>query len=278
MIIRELDAEGIDIELELLLQAIYLRYQFDFRQYVRAPMAKRLKRLMPRFGVENFSQLQERLLVCPEIFPTILNCLTVPTTEFFRDYQYFLALRNQVFPFLLDTQAINIWIPGCSTGEEVFSIAIFLKEAHLLERVTLYATDINPNYLNLARQGVFDNYIVEKATHAYLKAGGQKSLNDYFTRYYDNVQFDLDLIKNAVFYDHNVAIDDVIEEMNFVSMRNVLSFFNRKLQDLTLGKIKEALTIGGFLGLGEKESLSSSYHQHWFSKLPFAENLYQRTG
>lgn len=260
-----MDAERIfEIELELLVEAIYRRYQYDFRQYSRNSLQRRLVRALGQFECRTLSQLQERLLREPVLFPRLLDYITVPTTELFRDPSYFLALRRQVVPYLRTYPSVKIWVAGCSTGEEVYSLAIVLAEEGLLDKAVLYATDINPHSIETARQGIYRADAVREASSNYRAAGGYGSLADYYSAAYDSVRFDPALARNVVFADHSLATDAVFAEMHLVSCRNVLIYFDRALQDRTLGLFHDALVRQGFLGLGAKETVRFSDHKDLF--------------
>ncbi len=206
----------------------------------------------------------------------LLQYLTIPTSEMFRDPSYFLALREQVVPHLHTYPSLKIWIAGCSTGEEVYSMAIMLKEEGLLERSIIYATDINPHSLERARKGVYALERMRAYTASYQMAGGRGAFSDYFTAAYDNALFDRSLIENVSFADHSLATDTVFSETNLVCCRNVLIYFNRKLQERALGLFHESLCHRGFMGLGSKESIDFSAHASSFEPLVKAERIYRK--
>lgn len=265
-----------DMEAELLMQAIYLRYQYDFRQYSRTSLYRRLKRALKKLDYDNLSLLQAHLLRDPALFLQLLDHLTVPTTRMFRDPEYFLALRQHVFPYLRSYPSLKFWIAGCSTGEEVYSLAILLKEEGLLEKTILYATDINPTSIETARQGIYRTDEVRKASLSYQLSGGQGSLSDHYRAAYDSVQFDPKLIEHAVFADHSLATDTVFTEIHLVSCRNVLIYFNKLLQDRAIALFREALVREGFLGLGSKETIHFSRHRDTFKVICRGERVFQK--
>jgi len=230
-----------DIELQLLLDAIYLKYHYDFRSYAHASLKRRLKSAMIQLGCHTLSQVQDRIVHDPSAFSALLGFLTVPVTEMFRDPLYFLALRQQVVPVLRTYPSLKIWVAGCSTGEEAYSLAILLREEQLLERTIIYA-----------------------------------SLSDYYTAGYGRAVFDKSLRKNIVFSDHSLATDSVFAEVQLVSCRNVLIYFNRDLQDRALGLFREALCRKGFLGLGAKESLRFSKYANTFLEIAPGDRIYQK--
>jgi chemotaxis protein methyltransferase CheR len=264
------------IELRLLMEAIYLKYSYDFRDYSGASQKRRVLHAMHQMDCASISELQARVLHDADAFMQLLQYLTIPTSEMFRDPSYFLALREHVVPHLQTYPSLKIWIAGCSTGEEVYSMAILLKEEGLLDRSIIYATDINPNSLERARKGVFPLDRMRAYTASYQMAGGRGALSDYFTAGYDSALFDRSLIENVSFADHSLATDSVFSETHLVCCRNVLIYFNRKLQERALGLFHESLCHRGFLGLGSKESIDFSAHAASFEPLVKAERIYRK--
>jgi chemotaxis protein methyltransferase CheR len=196
----------------------------------------------------------------------------------FRDPDYYLAVRRQVVPFLETYPSLNVWVAGCSTGEEVYSLAILLREEGLLERTTIYATDINPVSLEAARRGVMPLERMRQYTENYQKAGGRGAFSDYYTAAYDGALFDRSLVDNVTFADHSLATDSVFAETHFISCRNVMIYFNRRLQNRVLGLFHESLCHRGFLGLGSKESIDFSNYAERFEPLARREKLYRKVG
>ncbi len=253
---RAVTAEAVtDIELDLLLEAVWRRYSYDFRQYARASMRRRVLGAMRRIGVERVSQLQDAVLHDPAVFTHLLTLISVPVSDFFRDPPYFAALRADVFPLLATYPSLKVWVAGCSTGEEVYSIAILLAELGLLERTLIYATDINPAALRTAEDAVYPSARVAGFSRNYQAAGGTGSLADYYTAAYDRVVFDRRLRSRITFSDHSLATDAVFAEVQFVSCRNVLIYFDRQLQERAIQLFHDALVPRGFLGIGSRESL-----------------------
>ena len=265
-----------DIELHLLIDAIYLKYHYDFRRYALASLKRRLAAAMTRFNCRSLSQLQDRVLHDPAIFPALLDFLTVPVSEMFRDPSYFRSLRATVVPLLRTYPSLKVWVAGCSTGEEVYSLAILLREEGLLARTLIYATDINPHTLQKAATGVYEVERIAGFTEAHRRSGGSSSLSDYYTAAYDRAVFDKSLKEHIVFSDHSLATDSVFAEVHLVSCRNVLIYFNRDLQDRAVGLFREALCRKGFLGIGSKESLRFSSHADSFSELVHEDRIYQK--
>ena len=266
----------IDIELKLLMEAIFLKYSYDFRNYTGASQKRRVRYALEQLRLPNVSALQERVLHDPTVFAQLLQYLTIPVSEMFRDPSYFLMLRQQVVPVLQTYPSVKVWVAGCSTGEEAWSLAILLREEGLLDRTQIYATDINPASLDKARQGIFPMEAVRDYTANYQRAGGRHAFSDYYTAAYDAARFDPSLCANAVFADHSLATDSVFAETQLVSCRNVLIYFNRALQDRALGLFHESLCHRGFLGLGAKESIDFSSFSTRFDTLARAERIYRK--
>ena len=269
-------ADSVAIELRLLMEAIYLKYSYDFRDYAGASQKRRVLHALRQLDCPSISELQARVLRDPDAFMQLLQYLTIPTSEMFRDPGYFGALRRQVVPHLHTYPSLKIWIAGCSTGEELYSMAILLREEGLLERSIIYATDINPVSLERARKGVFPLERMRAYTANYQQAGGRAAFSDYYTAAYGGALFDRSLIENVSFADHSLATDSVFSETHLVSCRNVLIYFNRKLQDRAIGLFHESLCYRGFLGLGSKESLDFSSWSEGFDALARPERLFRK--
>jgi chemotaxis protein methyltransferase CheR len=264
------------LELRLLLEAIYAKYHYDFRGYAAASLDRRLRRALDVLGCRTLSGLQELILHHEEAFPRLLRYLTVPVSDMFRDPLYFRALRDHVVPVLCTYPSLKIWVAGCSTGEEVYSFAILLREEGLLERTLIYATDISPESLRAAATGVYAIDRVAQFSRNHQEAGGRRALSDYYTAAYDAVAFDRELRQRVVFSDHSLATDSVFAEVQLVSCRNVMIYFDRALQDRAVGLFRDSLCHRGFLGLGAKESLHASAHAGAFQELGAAQRIYQR--
>lgn len=262
--------------MRLLVEAVYQRFGHDFRDYSMASLKRRLLYAQRQMDARTLSALQERILHEPGAFHQLLQYLTVPVSEMFRDPRYFLALRQHVVPVLQTYASVKVWIAGCSTGEEAYSMAILLLEERLLDRTILYATDINHASLDKARQGIFSLEQVQGFTRNYQEAGGARSFSDYYTAAYGRALFDKRLRDSITFADHSLATDNVFAETHFVSCRNVLIYFNRRLQDRALGLFHESLTGRGFLGLGTKETLEFSAFAQCFEPVAKAERIFRK--
>ena len=270
------EQELFDLELKVLVEAIYQRYHYDFRNYAVSSLRRRVHQAMQRYECARLSDLQHRLLHEPELFTQAMQFFTVQVSEMFRDPAYFLALREHAVPVLKTYPSIKLWVAGCSTGEEVWSLAILLQEEGLLDRSIIYATDINPAALAAAESGTYGIDRIAQFSRNYLQAGGQGSLSDYYTTGYDGAVFDRRLRRNVVFADHSLATDTVFSEVHLVSCRNVLIYFNRPLQDRAVGLFREALVHRGFLGLGSKESLQFGEHGNAFEAAAREQRLYRK--
>lgn len=271
-----MSSPGFDIELQLLIDAIYLKYHYDFRGYSPASLKRRLTTAMTRFGCGSLSQLQDKVLHDPLTFPVLLDYLTVQVSEMFRDPRYFLSLRQNVVPWLRTYPLLKIWVAGCSTGEEVYSLAILLREEGLLARTLIYATDINTHALQKAQAGVYEADRIAGFTENHRKSGAATSLSDYYTAAYDRAVFDKSLREHIVFSDHSLATDSVFAEVQLVSCRNVLIYFDRALQDRAVGLFHDALCRKGFLGIGSKESLRFSSHTDSFDEVSRDDRIFRK--
>lgn len=265
-----------NIELKLLIEAIYLRYSYDFRDYSLASLKRRVQLALRQMECDSISMLQGRILHDPQAFMELLQYLTIPVSEMFRDPQYYLALRQQVVPILRTYPSLKIWIAGCSTGEEVYSMAILLREEGLLERSILYATDINPQSLERARQGIFKISDMCQYTENYQRAGGRRSLSEYYTAAYDAAIMDKTLREQVTFADHSLATDSVFAETQLISCRNVLIYFNKSLQDRALGLFHDSLCHRGFLGLGSKETVEFSGYGNRFDAFDKEQRIFRK--
>ncbi|MGE0756960.1 MAG: protein-glutamate O-methyltransferase CheR [Pirellulaceae bacterium] len=267
-----------DIEVQLLLEAIFRRYHYDFRGYSLASLKRRLTQARDRYHCRTLSDLQERVLHDPQMFPRLLSYLTVQVSDLFRDPAYFRALRSQVIPHLRTYPSLKIWVAGCGAGEEVYSLAILFREEGLEERTLFYGTDINPNSLRKAEAGVFELDRIPLFTENHRRSGGKSSLSDYYTAAYGAAVFDKSLRRQVVFSDHSLVSDEVFAEVQLVSCRNVLIYFDRELQDRAIGLFKDSLIRRGFLGLGAKESLRFARHADAFLEFARDERIYQKRG
>ncbi len=265
-----------DIEIRLLLEALFLKYHYDFRNYAMASIKRRLRQAREQMGFPTFSALQEGLLHDPAMLPQLLRFLTVQVSDMFRDPSYFRAIRERVAPHLRTYPSLKVWIAGCSSGEELYSLVILFREEGLEDRTLFYATDINQEALQAAEAGVFALDRVQAFTENHRRSGGRSSLSDYYQAAYGRAAFDKTLRRNVVFSDHSLVTDAVFGEMHLISCRNVLIYFDRDLKDRALGLFKDSLARRGFLGLGAKENLRFSRHVDAFADFVPEEKIYQR--
>jgi chemotaxis protein methyltransferase CheR len=267
-----------DIELKLLLEAMFRKYHYDFRGYSMASIKRRMSQARDHFGCRTYSLLQDKIMHDPSVLPAMLSFLTVQVSELFRDPPYFKLIREKVVPHLRTYPSLKVWIAGCSTGEELYSFVILFREEGLEDRTLFYATDINPDALRKAEAGVYDLDRIQGFTENHQKSGGKCSLSDYYIAAYGAASFNKNLRKRVVFSDHSLATDAVFAEAQFVSCRNVLIYFDRDLQDRAIGLFNDSLSRKGFLGLGAKESLRFSQHADHFTEFARAERIYQKRG
>ena len=267
-----------DIEIRLLLDAIYRRYHYDFRSYAMSSIRRRLRQARRDLDCATISALQEKVLHDPDMMPLMLGYLTVQVSEMFRDPSYFMAIRKKVVPHLATYPSLKVWIAGCSTGEELYSLVILFREEGLEERTLFYATDINRDALARAEAGIYDIDRMRQFTENHRRSGGLTSLSDYYQTGYGRCVLDKSLRRNVVFSDHSLVTDQVFGEMQFVSCRNVMIYFDRALQDRAVGLFRDALPRNGFLGLGAKETLRFSDHATAFRDFVPEDRIYQRTG
>jgi len=268
--------ENEKIEIDLLIRAIYLKYGYDFRDYSKASRRRRILGRLSKSKLSTISEMQHKLLHDPVFFEKLLLDLTVNVSEMFRDPLFFKAVRETVVPELKKRPLIKVWHAGCSTGEEVYSMAILLREEGILDASTIYATDVNEAVLADAKKGVFPIEKMKDYTRNYKMAGGLASFADYYTARYDHVIMDRGLKKNIVFSDHNLVTDGVFGEIDLIVCRNVLIYFNRELQDRVFGLFSESLRKGGFLCLGSKESMMFSKYADRFESVINKEKIYRR--
>jgi chemotaxis protein methyltransferase CheR len=263
-------------ELDSILTLVHKRFGYDFSDYARASVRRRVVAYMTRSSVPNAVDLQYNLINDDSCFPRLLQYLTVNVTEMFRDPLFYKTLREKVLPQLASYPFIKIWHAGCSTGEEVYSMAILLKEEGLLERSKLYATDINSYVLNKAKQGIFPLRNMQEYTRNYRSSGGKEVFSGYYTAKYDHVVFDASLKKNMVFALHNLASDGSFNEFNLIICRNVLIYFDKVLQQKSVNLFRQSLCLLGYLGLGMKESLLFNEEKEHFEQSDLKTKIYRR--
>ncbi|HWJ45324.1 MAG TPA: protein-glutamate O-methyltransferase CheR, partial [Gaiellaceae bacterium] len=252
------------------------RYGFDFREYAPASLRRRVWRRVHAEGLTTLSALQDRLLHDPACMERLLLDLSINVTAMFRDPTFYIAFRQKVVPILRTYPFTRIWTAGCSTGEEVYSLAILLHEAGVYERTRIYATDINETVLDRARRGVFPLDKMREYTQNYISAGGERAFSEYYVAKYDGAQFQRSLMENVVFAQHNLVSDRSFNEFNVVVCRNVMIYFDRALQDRVHRLFYDSLVTFGVLALGAKESIRFSHYEDRYEELDAAERLYKK--
>jgi chemotaxis protein methyltransferase CheR len=264
------------LEIELLLEGVFRHYGFDFRAYAYASIRRRLWKRVEGEGLHTISELQAKILHDPEAMERMLLDLSVNVTAMFRDPSFYREFRERVVPLLRTYPFIRIWHAGCSTGEEVFSMAILLEEEGLYERARLYATDINDVVLQRAKQGIFPLDRMQEYTENYMRAGGKRSFSEYYTAKYDGAIFSPSLTRNVVFSQHNLVTDRSFSEFHVIFCRNVLIYFDKTLQNRVQSLFYDSLVMFGMLALGSKESLKFSQYEPCYEKLSPTEKLYRK--
>jgi len=266
-----------DIELELLLEGTFRHYGFDFRNYALSSLRRRVLNFIRDEHIGTISQLQDRILHDPLWLEKFLYSLSVNVSAMFRDPPFYQAFRKEVVPLLRTYPFVRIWLAGVSMGEEVYSLAILLQEEGIYDRCRIYATDINDAVLKKAKEGIYPIALMQTYTSNYIKAGGIRSFSDYYTAAYDHVILKSSLKDNVVFAQHNLASDASFNEFNVILCRNVMIYFNTQLQAHVHHLLHESLVMFGVLGLGAKETLKLSPHEHSYEEIDHASRLYRRT-
>jgi len=264
------------IELALLLEGVYRQYGYDFREYALASLRRRVWRRMNEEGLESVTALTDRVLHDPACMSRLLSDLSINVTAMFRDPHFYVAFAEQVVPQLHTYPFTRIWVAGCSTGEEVYSLAILLTEHGLYERTRIYATDINQIVLEHARQGVYPLDRIQEYTDNYIRAGGMQAFSQYYVAAYGGALFDQRLRENVVWAQHNLAQDGSFNEFNVILCRNVLIYFDRELQNRVHRLFYESLDRLGTLCLGNKESVRFSAYESCFEEVDAEARLYRR--
>lgn len=270
------NVENENIEIQLLLEAIHLKYGYDFRDYSRASVKRRILHRLNLSRLTNLSEMQHRVLYDLEFFERLLLDLSINVTEMFRDPSFYQALRKEVIPILKTYPFIKVWHAGCATGEEAYSMAILLKEEGLYERAQIYATDFNDVVLQKAKEGIYPVENIKEYTSNYQRSGGKDSFVDYYTAKHNSIIMDRSLKKNIVFANHNLETDGVFGEMNLILCRNVLIYFNKDLQNRVLKLFYDSLGRHGILCLGSKENIRFSACADRFDDIVKDEKIYRK--
>ena len=266
------------LEIELLLEGVYRRYGLDFRNYAPGSITRRVWKAVHAERLTTISSLQDRVLHDQMAMERLLRALTVHVTSMFRDPGFFRTFREKVVPVLRTYPFVRIWHAGCSTGEEVYSMAILLKEERLKSRCTIYATDMSEAVLKTARDGIVPLSFMREDTENYLKAGGTSAFSEYYVARYDHAIFDPSLRENIVFAQHNLATDGSFNEFNVIICRNVMIYFNATLQGRVHDLLYRSLCTFGILGLGRKESLRFTPFGDRYEAIDESERIFRRVG
>jgi chemotaxis protein methyltransferase CheR len=265
-----------DIEIDLLLEGIFRQYGFDFRNYTRSSLKRRVRNFLRDEHLGSISLLQDRLLHERVWLDRFVYSLSVNANAVFYDPNFYVAFRNEVVPLLRTYPSIRIWIAGVSLGEEVYSLAILLQEEGIYERCRIYATDINEAVLSKAKEGIYPANLVETYANNYTRAGGKKSLSDYYNKTCESVIVKASLRDNIVFAQHNLATDASFNEFQVIVCRNVMIYFNNELQAHVYNLLHESLVTFGVLGLGAKETMKFSPHEYAYQEIDKMARLYRR--
>ena len=268
--------DNINIEIKLLLEAIFTKYGYDFSNYGKAHIRRRILHRLNTSGLSSISEIQHKALYDHDFFELILRDLSINVTEMFRDPSFYKFFREEVVHILKTYPFIKIWHAGCSTGEEVYSMAILLQEEGLYDRTQIYATDFNKVVLQTAKEGIYPISKIKEFTYNYQKAGGKNSFSDNYTAKYESVILNKSLKKNMVFAEHNLVTDNVFAEVNVVICRNVLIYFDKELQNRVFNLFETSLINGGYLCLGSKENLRFSNNFRKFSIVSDKERIYKK--
>jgi chemotaxis protein methyltransferase CheR len=277
MIRESTDRQGADeaAQQARFLSSIFERYGYDLREYAPASLRRRIQAALGKSGLSTLTELEARSLADPAFFTEVLQTLTVRVSGMFRDPSFYRALRASVFPLLGGASRLNVWHGGCATGEEAYSTAILLADAGLYERCQIYATDVSPLALEVAKLGVYPATALPEVTASYRAAGGRSDLSRYVTRAYERISIHESLRRNILFFQHDLVGDHVFAEMDLILCRNVLIYFGRGLQARVVTKLGDSLRPGGFLCLGRSEQLSRAGRAS-FSELAANERIYQK--
>ncbi len=265
-----------NIEVELLLEAIYKKYGYDFRNYAQASLKRRILGFLSKANANYISELIPKVLYEPKTFQMLLNEFSIQVTDMFRDANLFKALRIQVLPYLKTYPYFKIWHAGCSTGEEVYSLAIMLKEEGIYDRATIFATDFNDNALQKASDAIYPLENIKKFSENYIAAGCMKSFSDYYHAGYESAIISPSLKERITFANHNLVTDGSFGEMNLIICRNVMIYFDKELQNKVLDLFKQSLIHKGFLVLGTKETIAFSNASNDFNVISEKDKIYQK--
>lgn len=272
----ELSKEYTDLEIDLLLKAVFRLSGYDFRLYNRSSITRRIENRMRISNLSTITELTNRIIHNKDYLHQILNDFSINVTEMFRNPSFFKAFREEIIPKLRDFPEIRIWHAGCATGEEVFSMAILMEEEGLMDKTVIYATDMNEDVLEKAKNGVFPIHKMQAYTKNYQLAGGKESFSQYYKTDRQYAYFHKTLLENIIFAQHNLVTDQSFNEFHIIICRNVLIYFTQKLQNQVHHLFYESLMNGGFLGLGDKETLRFIDIVSNYNEVNNSERIYQK--
>ncbi|GHH99230.1 CheR family methyltransferase [Neobacillus kokaensis] len=264
------------IEIDLLLEAIYRLYGYDFRKYAFPFVKRRISHRVYKEQLTSISALQEKVLRDSEALMRLLSDFSINVTEMFRDPSFFKSIRTKVIPIINDYPEIRIWHVGCASGEEVYSMAILLQEEGLYNKCRIFATDMNKEILEKAKQATFPLDVMQLYTKNYLEAGGKRSFSEYYKAVDDKVVFHSFLQKNVVFAQHDVVTDQSFNEFDIIICRNVFIYFNKDLQNQVHKLLYDSLSLSGFIGLGQREGVRFTSYGNCYKEFEPSEKLYQK--
>jgi chemotaxis protein methyltransferase CheR len=273
---NESNTDLLNIELQLLLEAIFLRYGYDFRNYSKAHIKRRVLHRLGTSQLSTVTQLIDKVLRDRDFFREFLDDLSINVTEMFRDPEFYKSLRENIIPKLKTYAYFKIWHAGCATGEEAYSLAILLKEEGLLDRCQVYATDFNRKVLEIAKEGVYQKEDIEQYERNYILSGGKNKLSDYYKAMYGSVMFNKELSSRIVFADHNLVTDSVFADVHLILCRNVMIYFEKNLQENVLNLFYESLVPSGILCLGTKESIKFTRFDRLFEIIDEKQKIFKK--
>ncbi len=265
-----------NLEAKLLLEAVYLHYGYDFRDFSMEHIRRRLDYHLKQYSYSNIPMVMHDILMDPDAFQQLLKSFSINVTAMFRDPQFYRKLQSEVYPVLKTWPYIKLWHAGCASGEEVYSNLILMHEAGIMNKTQVYATDFNEKVLEAAREGFYKLDRIQEFTRNYKEARGKKSLSEYYEAAYDHIRILPRLRKKIVFAGHNLATDSSFGEMHLILCRNVLIYFNQKLQDKALKLFYESLVPGGFLCLGRRESITGLQYAHYFDPVDKENRIFRK--
>jgi chemotaxis protein methyltransferase CheR len=265
-----------EVEIRLLLDGVFRHYGYDFRDYAPSSVRRRLRHLALAENLGSITELTERVLHDPAWLDKLVAAFSINVSAMFRDPSFYRAFRDKLVPIMRTYPFVRIWHAGCSTGEEVYSVAILLHETGLYERCRIYATDFNETVLRRAREGIFPLTAMKAYTANYIQAGGTSAFSEYYTAQYDSAIFRPWLRRNIVFAQHNLAMDTSFNELHVIICRNVMIYFNRSLQNRVVDLFSASLVRLGFLCLGNKESLKGTHGEAAYDIVDADERIYRK--